>query len=135
MAQELQVNVLSPAKVVIRTKAIHVLVPGSEGYLGILPGHTKLIAELGVGELAVDGEGGKREIFFVAGGYVDVANDNVTLLADIVERTSDIDVKRAEKAKERALERLDQKLGLDVQRAQAALMRATTRLNLANHGR
>jgi F-type H+-transporting ATPase subunit epsilon len=132
---ELQLNILSPAKVVARTRAVHVLVPGSQGYLGILPGHTRLIAELGVGEMSVDGEGGKKETFFVAGGYVDVANDNVTLLADVIERPQDIDIQRAEKAKSRALDRLDKAAEVDVMRAQAALLRATTRISLVQRGR
>lgn len=130
----LQVSILSPAKVVARTKASHVLVPGSQGYLGILPGHARLVTELGVGELVVDGESGKQ-LYFVSGGYLDVANDNVTLLVDVAERPGDIDVQRAEKAKARALERLDQKAGVDVQRAQAALLRASQRLSTASHGR
>lgn len=131
MAQELQVNILSPAKVVARTKATHVLAPGSQGYLGILPGHTRLIAELGVGHLQVDGDGGKKEIFFLSGGYLDVADDNVTVLADVIERSGDIDLARAEKAKARALDRLERKAEVDVMRAQAALLRATTRISLA----
>lgn len=134
MAQELQVSILSPAKVVARTKATHVHVPGSQGYLGVLPGHARLVTELGVGELSVDTDGGKQ-IFFVSGGYVDVANDNVTLLVDVAERPGDIDIQRAEKAKARALDRLDQKTGVDVQRAQASLLRATQRLTLSSRGR
>jgi F-type H+-transporting ATPase subunit epsilon len=128
---EMQLNILSPAKVVAKTKATHVLVPGIEGYLGILPGHTRFVTEMATGELAVD-EGSTRQVYFVSGGYVEVIDDVVTVLADVVEKPGDIDVQRAEKAKARALDRLHQRAGVDVMRAQAALTRASTRLTMAS---
>src|SRR6476469_5930615 len=123
MAEQLNVNILSPAKVVAKTTAQQVQAPGIMGYLGILPGHTRFITELGVGELTVDTGSGKQT-YFVAGGYVDVANDNVTVLVDVIEKPGDIDVARAEEAKRRALDRLEHKAEIDVRRAQAALARA-----------
>lgn len=132
---ELQVSILSPAKIVAQTTATQVQVPGREGYLGILPGHTRFITELGVGQLAVD-HAGTKDVYFVAGGYLDVAKDKVTVLVDVIEKAGDIDLKRAEEAKNRALDRLNDKAGIDVMRAQAALLRAETRLTLAtSYGR
>lgn len=128
---ELQVNILSPAKVVVRTKSEHVQVPGALGYLGILPGHTRFLAELGVGELAVHATGGPS-LYFVSGGYVDVDLDVVTVLADVIERGAEIDVARAEKAKARATARLAKPTAdLDVERAMASLARANQRLATA----
>lgn len=128
---ELNVSILTPAKVVGRFQAGQVQVPSSNGYLGILPGHAKLISELGVGELIVSTAHG-RDSFFVSGGFIDVGGgDKVTLLVDVAEKASDIDVERAKEAKRRALNRLDEKLGVDVMRAQAALLRAEQRLTVA----
>lgn len=129
----LKVNIFSPAKVVAKVSATEVMVPGALGYLTILPGHARLVSELGVGELKVggiDGGNGGVETYFVAGGYVDVSQDDVTLLVDVIERPGEIDKNRAEQARQRALDRLDHKAGVDVQRAQAALLRAEKRLLL-----
>ncbi len=127
---ELQVSVLTPAKVVGKLAAKMVEVPGKDGILGILPAHARLVAELGIGEVKVSVDG-EPQVFFVAGGYVEVDKDDVKLLADVAERPSDINVKRAEQAKARALDRLNQKAGVDVIRAQASLLRAQARLAVA----
>ena len=125
---ELQVQILTPAKVVLKATAAKIQIPGSLGYMGILPGHTKMVAELGVGDLTVD----SAPRFFVAGGFVDVADDKVTVLVDVAERPGDIDRDRAEKAKQRALDRLQQKVGVDIMRAQASSLRAEARLSIAS---
>jgi F-type H+-transporting ATPase subunit epsilon len=136
MAADLQVQILSPAKVVAKTHAAQVQAPGALGYMGILPGHARMVAELGIGELTLDGADGGKQVFFVAGGYVDVASDNVTVLVDVAEKPGDIDVARAEKAKARAEQRLERKSGdVDVVRAQAALLRATQRITTASRAR
>ena len=128
----INVSVLTPARVIGRYQAEQVQVPSSTGYLGVLPGHAELVSELGVGELVVKTEKGS-ESFFVSGGYLDVgAGNHVTLLLDVAERPSDIDTKRAEEARRRALGRLEEKLGVDVIRAQAALLRAEQRLAVAS---
>ncbi len=126
---ELQVSVLSPSKIVAKATTSYLQVPGINGYLGILPGHTSFVTELGVGELKI-GEGNK-EVYFVSGGYLDVNNDKVTVMVDVAEHLPQIDRKRAEEAKKRALQRLEQKTDIDVVRAQAALMRAQVRLDLS----
>jgi len=128
---ELHINILSPAKVVARTKSEHVQLPGALGYLGILPGHTRFLSELGVGQLTVHASSGPV-VYFVSGGYVDVNQDVVTVLADVIEGRTEIDVARAEKAKARALARLAKPTAdLDVERAMASLARANQRLATA----
>ncbi len=127
---ELQVSILTPAKVVGKLTAKMVEVPGKDGILGILPAHARLIAELGIGEIKVSAEN-EPQVFFVAGGYVEVEKDHIKVLADVAERAGDINVKRAEQAKARALDRLNEKAGVDVMRAQASLLRAETRLTIA----
>ena len=128
---ELHVSILTPAKVAGKFLAEQVQVPGIDGYLGVLPGHAQLISELGVGELLIYTRQG-IESFFVSGGYLDVGEANhVTLLVDIAEKPADINVERAKDARQRAVSRLDDKSGVDVVRAQAALRRAEQRLVVA----
>lgn len=126
---QLQVDILSPAKIITKVKASELQLPGFEGELGILPGHTTFVSELGIGEMVVKGDQG--ESFFVSGGYVEVSNDKIKVLVDICERASGIDKDRAERAKKRALDRLSAKVDVDLIRAQAAFVRAEKRLGLA----
>lgn len=136
MSTELSVNILSPAKVVSRGKARLVQAPGSLGQLGVLPGHAPMVAELTFGELTVEQPSGTKEEYFITGGYLDVAKDEVTVLVDIIEKITDIDVGRAERAKQRAMQRLEQReAGHDMARAQAAFARASTRIALAGRMR
>jgi len=127
---ELQVQVMTPAKVVVKTPAHLVELPGAQGYMGILPGHTRMISELSAGTLTVaTGQG--QQVYFISGGYVDVNQDRVTVLADAAEKPVDIDVARAAAAKARALGRLTEGVAVDIARAQASLVRAEHRLVLA----
>lgn len=134
---ELSVSILSPAKVVLKTKARQLQAPGVLGSLGILPGHTALVSELVLGELIVDStEAQGRTAYFISGGYLDIANDDVTVLVDVIEKVADIDSARAERARVRALERLEQRdEAIDMARAQAALARAQQRLAIASRVR
>lgn len=128
---QLQVNILSPSKVVTRTSSEHVLAPGLLGCLGILPGHTRFLSELGLGELKIDSAQG-AQVYFVAGGYLDVDLDVITVLADVIEAKAEINVARAEKSKVRALDRLGKPTpDLDVGRAMRSLERAEKRLAIA----
>jgi F-type H+-transporting ATPase subunit epsilon len=129
---ELQVNLLSPAKIVTKVTATQVQTPAVNGDLGILPGHTKFITELGVGVLKIEGTPSGEQSYFVAGGYLEVNNDVVTLLADVVEKPNEIDRERAAKAKKRAEERLSNESDIDIARAHAALLRATQRLAIVS---
>lgn len=123
-------DLLSPARVLTRVRAERVQIPGLDGALGILPGHAAMVSELGIGELVITGGELKTpERFFIAGGYTEVADDKVTVLVDVVERPKEIDVERAKKAKQRALETLARRTGdVDYPRAQLALKRAEQRL-------
>jgi F-type H+-transporting ATPase subunit epsilon len=128
----LQVDVLAPAKIVTKVKAKQVQLPGIVGEMGILPGHTAFVSELGIGGMTISNGEKDNEHFFVAGGYVEVENDTVRILVDVCERAADIDRARAEAAKARASERLAQAqdAAVDYQRAQSALLRAIERLLL-----
>ncbi len=111
-----------------------VVAPGSLGELGILPHHAPLITSLVPGELRVKIANGVDE-YFISGGFLEVHADEVTVLADAAEHGSDIDAERAEAARQRAAQRLEQAPDLDRARAQAALARAVQRLRVAEHRR
>lgn len=108
-----------------------VIAPGVEGQLGILPNHASLLTMLQPGELVVRKEGEETEMF-VSGGFLEVMQNRVTLLADVAERAEEIDVARAEEAKRRAEERIKQAPPeMDLAVAEAALRRALARIKIA----
>lgn len=105
--------------------------PGILGKFQILPDHTAFISELAVGEIKIE-SGEKTQYFASSGGFLEVVDNKVLLLLETAEAADEIDVQRAEKAKERASQRLHSKdPGLDVTRAEAALARALNRLKTA----
>ena len=111
-----------------------VVAPGALGELGILPHHAPLITSLVPGELRVK-IGNEAEEYYVGGGFLEVHLDEVTVLADAAEHGSEIDAERAEAARRRALERLEQATDADRARAQAALARSLQRLRVLEHRR
>jgi len=131
MAETFQLEIVTPEKKVVQTKAEEIQIPGSNGYLGIMPGHAPLITELAVGEITFR-ENANQQRLAVAWGFAEVLPDKVTILAESAERPSEIDVERARKAKERAEQRLASgDTTVDVERALDALARAQARLDVA----
>ena len=128
----LAVDILTPSRLLVRDQVDELNVPGEDGYLGILPGHTALLTNLGQGELMYR-KGEQRYYLAVFGGYMEVRDDHVTVLADIAEPAAEIDRPRAEAVRDRAEQRLRNPQGqdMDFERAQAALMRALIRLQVA----
>jgi F-type H+-transporting ATPase subunit epsilon len=106
-------------------------IPGVGGYFGVLPGHTPLLAALSVGELWYR-KGQEKTYLAIALGFAEVLPDRVSILAQLAERAEEIDVDRAESARKRASERLDQKADVDYERARAALMKSMTRLQVSS---
>jgi len=112
-----------------------VIAPGVEGQLGILPNHASLLTMLQPGELVVRKEGEETEMF-VSGGFLEVMQNRVTLLADVAERAEEIDIARAEEAKRRAEEQIKQAPPeMDLAVAEAALRRALARIKIAERRR
>jgi F-type H+-transporting ATPase subunit epsilon len=135
MAETLQLEIVTPERLVEKDTISEIQIPGKNGYLGILPGHAPLITELGVGEITYKADGMDYHVA-VAWGFAEVLPDKVTVLAETAERAEDIDVERARKAKERAEERLRSASGdVDYQRALVALDRANARLDVAQRKR
>jgi F-type H+-transporting ATPase subunit epsilon len=131
MENTFQLEIVTPARLLVKEATEEAQVPGATGYLGILPGHAPLITELGVGEITYKASGATHTLS-VAWGFMEVLPDKVTILAEAAERPNEIDTERARKSKERAEQRLksnDPKV--DYTRAEDALQRAETRLNVA----
>jgi F-type H+-transporting ATPase subunit epsilon len=139
MSDTFQLEIVTPEKKVVATRAEEVQIPGKGGYLGILPGHAPLITELAVGEITYrdasgssSGSNANEQRLAVAWGFAEVLPDKVTILAETAERPSEIDVDRARKSKDRAEQRLASgDTTVDVARALDALQRAETRLDVA----
>src|SRR5215475_4877548 len=99
MAQQLQLEVVTPERRVLSEAVDMVTVPGLGGELGILPGHTALISQLQTGVLSYVGDGRTSQLH-VSGGFVEVRDDRVSVLAEIAERPEEIDAARARLARE-----------------------------------
>ena len=135
MAERLTLELATPSRMVVAETVDEVVVPGSEGYFGVLPGHAPLLATLGIGELTYRVGREERHVA-VAGGFAEVRNDKVIVLADTAELPQDIDRARAERARERAEQRLSGRSqdDIDYTRAAAALARALIRIQVAGRG-
>lgn len=132
MSKSLQLDVVTPDKKVVSEAVDYVCCPGIEGEFGVLKDHVALLSALKIGALRYDVDG-KSQLVFISGGFADVNGNVVTVLAEAAELSDDIDKSRAEEARNRAEERLAQHAeAVDVIRAEAALQRAVTRLNIAH---
>lgn len=135
MPDTFQLEIVTPEKLVVKDQAEEMQIPGKNGYLGILPGHAPLITELSVGEISYR-QGAQTHFLAVAWGFAEVLPDRVTILAETAERADEIDVQRAQEAKQRAEERLQGgKTETDYDRAQSSLQRAETRLDVAGRSK
>jgi F-type H+-transporting ATPase subunit epsilon len=110
-----------------------VVAPGSEGELGILPSHAPLVTSLQEGVMRVKRAEGREEVLAIHGGFMEVLPDHVTVLADAAERAEEIDLARAEEARQRAEELMKQRREdkVDYVRAEAMLRRSLVRLKAA----
>jgi F-type H+-transporting ATPase subunit epsilon len=135
VAERLTLELATPTRLVVSAEVDEVVAPGSEGYFGVLPGHAPLLATLGVGEVTYR-IGRDEHHVAVSGGFAEVRNDKVIILADSAETPADIDRTRAERARDRAEGRLSgrNQEEIDYARAAAALARAVTRLQVASRG-
>ena len=131
----LQLQIVSADRLLVNEQVDEVEIPGSEGYLGVLPGHTPLLATLQVGELWYR-QGQEKHYLAIAFGFVEVQPDGVTILAQLAEPAQEIDVARAEAAKKRAEERLSKPTtDMDFERARIAMLKALVRLQVASRAR
>jgi len=132
MADTFTLEVLTPARQVVHEAVNEAQIPVLGGYIGVLPRHTPLLAEMGIGELSY--HVGNRVVSCTAiGGFVEVLSDRVIVLADSAERAEDINIARAEAARDRAQKRLAtaNDPNVDWKRAEESLARAQVRLQVA----
>jgi F-type H+-transporting ATPase subunit epsilon len=131
----IDLTIVTPERAVVHEQVDELQIPGAEGYFGVLPGHAPLFSELKVGEVSYR-QGTKWSYLAVAWGFVEVHSDQVRVLAETAERAHEIDFERAERAKQRAEQRIA-KGGEDVdyRRALVALERALIRIQVASKAR
>ena len=126
----LDLQIVTPDRLVVRERVDEVQIPGSEGYFGVLPGHTPLLASLAIGEMWYR-KGSNKTYISLAGGFAEVLPDGVTILARIAERADEIDADRVEAALKRAKERLTASGSeIDYERARIALAKSLSRLQV-----
>lgn len=132
MADRILLSILTPERKLFEEEVEEIVLPGGEGYLGVLPGHAPLLTSLKSGELSYR-QGGRWHYAFLSGGFVEVLPSKVSILADVGELAGEIDVDRARDAQKRARERLEKGgAEIDHARAVAALSRAAARMAVAN---
>ena len=133
MAGKLDVEIVTGERVVFQDHDVDmVIAPGGAGVLGILPQHAPLITTLSFGELRIK-KGNDEQSILVYGGFMEVGDNKVLILADSAERAEEIDEERAQAAKQRAEERLKERgavTELDAARVEASLRRAMARLSV-----
>ena len=135
LPRHLQLQIVSADRPLVNERVDEVEVPGADGYFGVLPGHTPLLAALQVGEIWYR-RGQETQYLSIAFGFAEVQPDRVTILAQIAERADEIDAARAEAARKRAEERLAKPMAdLDFERARIAMMKALIRLQVATRAR
>lgn len=134
----MRLEFVSPERMIAHEEVDELQLPGEEGFLGVLPGHTPMLVALKVGPMWYR-KGTEKFYGFVGFGFAEILPDRVTILARIAEKADDIDLERAEAAKRRAEENLAQVsrggTEMDYERARLALLRAITRLQVSQHAR
>jgi F-type H+-transporting ATPase subunit epsilon len=131
----LHLEIVTAERMVYTDEVDMVIAPAWDGEVGILPHHAPLLTALQVGELRVK-KGGTEQSLVIAGGFLEVSNGRVTILADAAEHAEEIDLARAEEARKRAADSLANRTNIESDLAsQAAMRRATIRLRVASRHR
>ena len=133
LPDSIQLVVVTPERQILKETVSDVLLPGADGYLGVLPGHAPLITELGIGELTYRTTSGRSGLLAVVRGFAEVLPDRVSVLAETAELASEIDLARAQSALKRAQERITAGgEDIDWDRATASLQRALVRIQVVS---
>ena len=128
----IDLQIVTPDRLVVRERVDEVEIPGSDGYFGVLPGHTPLLAALAVGELWYR-KGEEKTYLAIAFGFAEVLPDSVTILAQLAEKAEEIDPERAEAARARAAEQLaGPAIDIDYELARIALTKSLSRLQVSS---
>ena len=132
MAEQLHLEVVTPERRLLSEQVNSVTVPGRGGELGILPGHAPLISDLQTGVLSYNEDGTTFQLH-VSGGFVEVSDDKVSVLAEIAERPEEIDANQARTSRDQLEKQMSTWSGSeeDLEKAKAEFERSTVRLQLA----
>ena len=131
MAMTMQLNIVSAEKEIFSDLAEMVIVPGTQGDLGIMPQHSQLLSTLKAGEVIITEQGGNKEHIYISGGMVEVQPHVVTILSDTALRAADLDEHAAQQAKQRAEEVLsEQESEIDFAVAESQLAEALAQLRM-----
>jgi F-type H+-transporting ATPase subunit epsilon len=126
-----KLSIVSPERILFEDEIRSLIVPGSEGYLGVLAHHAPLIATLKVGKITIKDETNVEKIMAISGGFIEVSNNVATILADTVELVDEIDLERAEGALKRAQELLNLDVSnVERERARHSAEKAKNRIAL-----
>lgn len=136
---KIRLEFVTPERAIVHDEVDELQLPGEEGFLGVLPGHTPMLVAMKVGEMWYR-KGTEKTYAFIGFGFAEILPDRVTILARIAEKADDIDLERAEAAKRRAEERLTAAARtpvteMDYERARLALMRAISRVQVSRQSR
>jgi F-type H+-transporting ATPase subunit epsilon len=128
----LQLDIVTPEKLAYSDQVDSVVLPGSEGELGVLPHHAPLISTLGAGELRLRKDGAE-ESFAIVGGFLQVLPDKVVVMAETADMASEIDLEKAQEARRQAEQALESGYveGADLAAARASLQTALLRIRVA----
>ena len=130
MAEKLSLEIVTPERQVLIEQVDDVILPSAHGYMGVLPGHAPLLAQLDAGEVSYLA-GNQRHYLAVSGGFAEVLRESVSILATTCERAEEIDVERAQQSKGRAEDRIKSDLAdVEMDRAEASLRRAISRIQV-----
>lgn len=131
LPEHLTIEIVTPDRAIVHETVDEAGLPGAEGYLGVLPGHTPLLVKLQVGEIWFR-RGSEKTYLHAAFGFAEILPDRIRILARTAERAEEIDLERAEAAASRARERLASSASdVDFERARISLLKSLSRLDVA----
>ena len=126
-----QLNIITPEKIAVEYPVVSVILPGSDGYLGVWANHAPLVSGVEPGVVAVRHDSGDVIYLSVSQGFAEISNNTVNIMCDTCEEAKEIDLERAQASLQRAVERIRiRKIGDDMERAREALARAEARLQV-----
>lgn len=132
MAEDFEIEIATPQRLLAREKAIRAQIPALDGYIGVLPDHAPLLSELGIGAMTYTTPGDHRFSLAVRGGFLEIHNNVVRVLTDFAERAQEIDVSAAEKDLKQAQDQMiNPALGIDIASALIAVRHAQARIDAA----